>query len=121
MAENQDRNVVKSDGGFFNDILVYMKLVVRLLMDSRVNPFLKLIPIGSLVYLLNPLDIPGPIDDAAIVGMGIFLFIELCPQDVVEEHKQAIRGVISNPSANANENASGFSEEDVIEAEYREE
>jgi hypothetical protein len=39
--------------GFTN----YVKLVARLLMDRRVNLLLKLLPIGSLIYLLNPNEI----------------------------------------------------------------
>ena len=30
-------------------------------------------------------------DDAVIVGMGSYIFIEMCPQEVVSEHRMAIR------------------------------
>lgn len=121
MADNQNRKIVRADNSFFDNIFVYMKLVLRLMGDERVSPFLKLLPIGSLIYLLFPLDVPGPIDDLAVVSMGVFMFIELCPPDVVEEHKQAIRGVITTNKQGRQDESSGFRQEDVIEAEYREE
>lgn len=121
MAEDPNRKIIKAEGGFFDDVWMYMRLVVRLLTDNRVSPFLKLIPIGSLVYMVFPLDIPGPIDDAAVVAMGMFLFIELAPQDVVDEHRQALRGIIPNKAGPAETQPPDYQENDVIEAEFREE
>lgn len=121
MADDHNRKMIRADNSFFDNILLYMKLVMRLMGDNRVNPFLKLLPIGSLVYLLFPLDVPGPIDDLAVVSMGVFIFIELCPPDVVEEHKQAIRGVFTNTDKGGKAESPGYNQEDVIDAEYREE
>jgi hypothetical protein len=121
MPENRDRRIIRADGGFIKDIVTYIRLVVRLMGDRRVSPFLKFIPVGSLVYLVFPFDVPGPLDDAAVVGMGFYLFVELCPPDVVEEHVQAIRMVVPGewqPTPSAEE---VIEEADVIEAEYREE
>ena len=57
------------------------------------NFFLKLLPIGSLIYLFSPLDAAIPfIDDAVIVGLGTYAFIELCPPEVVEEHQAKLAG-----------------------------
>jgi uncharacterized membrane protein YkvA (DUF1232 family) len=64
--------------------------------DNRVNPFLKLLPIASLVYLFFPFDlisvIPGvsALDDLAIVSLGGYMFIEFCPPDVVQEHMKRL-------------------------------
>jgi hypothetical protein len=33
---------------------------------------------------------PGPIDDAAIIWLATYLFVELCPPDVVQEHLEAL-------------------------------
>lgn len=121
MAEDQNRKVVRADSSFFDNIFLYMKLVLRLMGDNRVSPFLKLLPIGSLIYLLFPLDFPGPIDDLAVVSMGVFMFIELCPPDVVEEHKQAIRGVFTAADKKGPAEPTGFNQDDVIDAEFREE
>jgi hypothetical protein len=68
------------------------RLVLRLIGDSRVNFILKLLPLGTLVYLLMPDPIPFVIDDAVIIGLGTYVFIELCPQDIVEEHKTNLSG-----------------------------
>jgi len=86
--------VVSSGGGVWRDLVMRLKLIVRLMGDNRVNPFLKLLPIGSLIYLISPIDliagIPGvsALDDMAIVSLGAYLFIEFCPPDVVQEHMQ---------------------------------
>ena len=82
------------------------KLVGRLIGDRRVNGLLKLIPIASIVYLVSPIDlIPGAVvplmgalDDAAVVWIGTTLFIELCPPDVVQEHRQALNMDASSDS-----------------------
>ncbi len=81
-------------GGFFQDLSTRAKLILRLLGDRRVNVFLKLLPIGSVVYLLMPDLAPGPIDDAAVIWLGAYLFVELCPPDVVQEHMRALTSVI---------------------------
>jgi uncharacterized membrane protein YkvA (DUF1232 family) len=73
-----------------------LKLIARLMADSRVNVLLKLLPIASLGYLILPADLTpvvpfiNALDDAAILWMGSSLFVELCPDDVVEEHKKAL-------------------------------
>ncbi len=33
----------------------------------------------------------GPIDDVAVIWLGSYLFVELCPPDVVKEHTDALR------------------------------
>jgi hypothetical protein len=80
--------------GFFQDLTTRIKLILRLLGDRRVSVLLKLLPIGSLIYLLLPDLAPGPLDDAAVIWLGSYLFVELCPPDVVREHMQALTSVI---------------------------
>ena len=86
--------VVSSGGGMLRDLVLRFKLIVRLMGDSRVNPFVKLLPVASLAYLIFPFDlisvIPGvsALDDVALVSLGAYLFIEFCPPDVVQEHMQ---------------------------------
>lgn len=88
--------VVSSGGGVLRDLVLRLKLIVRLMGDSRVNPFLKLLPVASLAYLIWPIDlipgIPGvsALDDAAIISLGAYMFIEFCPPDVVQEHMQKL-------------------------------
>ena len=95
MAKKKDGDlVVSSGGGVMRDLVLRFKLIVKLMGDNRVNPFLKLLPVASLAYLFFPFDlisvVPGvsALDDVAIVSLGAYMFIEFCPPDVVEEHMQ---------------------------------
>jgi uncharacterized membrane protein YkvA (DUF1232 family) len=118
MSDKNKRSVVNSGGGgVFNEISNHFKLVFRLIRDPRVNPFLKLIPVATLFYLVIPDLIIGPIDDAAIIGFGLFIFVELCPQDVVEEHRAALAGTIPGEW----QDPQVIDEDDIVDAEFTEE
>ncbi len=92
MADKTDRKLTfPQKSGFFQDLTLRIKLILRLLGDGRVNPLLKLLPIGSLVYLVVPDIVPGPIDDAAVIWLATYLFVELCPPNVVQEHLEALK------------------------------
>ena len=122
MADKKDRSISRFKGGVFQDITNRIKLILRLMGDSRVNPLLKLIPIGSLVYLIFPDIAPGPIDDAAVIWLGAYLFVELCPPDVVQEHVAAIARTIPGEWHDLQEEPpSDAPPEDVIEGEFRDE
>ena len=99
--EDKQRSMIpqKEDPGFFHNLGIQFRLILRLLGDSRINPLLKLLPIGSLIYLVFPDILPGPIDDAAILGIGVYLFLELCPPELVEEHRQALLTEVDKPSS----------------------
>ncbi len=113
---NQSNNKISpSSPGFFQDILLRVKLVYRLLGDKRVNPFLKLLPIGGLLYFIIPDLAIGPLDDAAVIGLASYLFIELCPDGVVEEHMRNLRLNIKSQQSD------GKDSELVIDAEFIEE
>ncbi len=86
--------VPKSGGGVFQSIALRVKLILRLMGDRRVNPLLKLLPIGALVYLVVPDLAPGPLDDAAVLWLGTYLFVELCQPEIVREHMHALTSVI---------------------------
>jgi uncharacterized membrane protein YkvA (DUF1232 family) len=85
-------------GGTVNQIVNRVKLIWRLWTDRRVNPLLKVLPLASLAYLVMPADLVpeialpliGVLDDAAILWLGSYLFVELCPPDVVQEHTKAL-------------------------------
>lgn len=83
----------KFDGNLFTNLSDSVRLVLRLMADPRVPILLKVLPIGAAVYLFSPIDLLSffPLDDAVIVGMGSYIFIEMCPQEVVSEHRMAIR------------------------------
>ncbi len=95
MAENNNNpldRARRANEGFFNGLYNNLRLIVKLFKDNRVSPLLKLLPIGALVYLVVPVDIMpiNPIDDGLVVWLGGYLFIELCPDDVVEEHRKTL-------------------------------
>jgi uncharacterized membrane protein YkvA (DUF1232 family) len=117
MSDKNNKSVTNPGGGVFNDISNHFKLVFRLLRDPRVNIFLKFIPIATFVYLIIPDLIIGPIDDAAIIGFGLFIFVELCPEDVVEEHRTALAGTIPGEWHDPEQ----FDEDDIVDAEFTEE
>lgn len=78
-------------GGRMADFLNQFRLTWRLIRDKRVNTLYKLIPFASLLYLISPLDFAIPLlDDVAVLWVGTSIFTELCPTDVVEEHRAAL-------------------------------
>ncbi|GAB4471478.1 MAG: hypothetical protein Kow0088_05230 [Anaerolineales bacterium] len=120
MNGNINRNLQRTpNSGFFGELSARIKLILRLIADRRVNPLLKLLPVASLVYLIFPDLAPGPIDDALIIWLGAYLFIELCPSEVVEEHLKQIRS--SAISQLYQEKQADFRAEDIEDAEYWEE
>jgi uncharacterized membrane protein YkvA (DUF1232 family) len=106
MAEKKPSDIVVSQqGGVVRNILNQLKLIFRLMGDSRVNVFAKLVPIGALIYLVSPIDavslpIIGVVDDAALLWLGSYIFTEFCPPDVVEEHMKALAGNMKPGDAN---------------------
>jgi uncharacterized membrane protein YkvA (DUF1232 family) len=105
----------KDDQQSFGGIIDNLRLIFRLLKDSRVNSLLKLLPVGALLYLIIPIDfLPiNPLEDAVILWLGGTLFIELCPDDIVQEHRLAL-----NRSQSGVEIADKKSS-DVVDAEYK--
>ena len=118
MAEKRQRNTnitVSRDGGMVRDILNKLRLIFRLMGDGRVSFFAKLIPIGTLLYMVSPIDavsipIIGVVDDAALLWLGSYIFTELCPPAVVEEHMRELES-----------NMRGGADDDVVDAETTEE
>ena len=94
MANNRD--IIPSQGGALKDLMLKIKLIVRLMGDRRVSLWVKLLPIGALAYVISPVDlvpglaipVVGMLDDVAILWLGATMFIELCPPDVVAELSQ---------------------------------
>ncbi len=83
-----------SGDGVFRSLSLRVRLIVRLLADRRVNPLLKLIPIASIAYIIIPDLVLGPLDDAAVVGLASYVFVELCPPEVVKEHMDRLTSVV---------------------------
>lgn len=100
MSRNRNELLVPENSGFFQDLILRLKLIWRLIGDRRVNFLLKILPVASLVYLIWPIDaislpIIGVLDDAAVLWLGSTLFVSLCPEEVVQEHLNALRKVIT--------------------------
>ncbi len=105
--------------GFVMAIVNRLRLVVRLLRDSRVPTHLKIIPFLSFVSFVLPVDmIPllGQLDELGIFMLAVEVFIRLSPQDVVYEHQMDIE---SGGRNRAQAQARAGAEEDVVEGEWR--
>ena len=70
----------------------FARLYWRLFRDRRVPILPKSLLVLTLVYVVSPLDvipdfIPviGEMDDVVVVLSGLWLFIRLCPPEVVRE------------------------------------
>ncbi len=122
MNDKNKRQVVKADRGLFRNIAFQIKLIWRLVADPRINPLLKLIPIGTMVYFIFPDLLPGPVDDAMVIGAGTYLFVELCPPEIVAEHREALEKEINGVwKPSADENPEKIDEDNIVDGEYREE
>ncbi|MBK8782686.1 MAG: DUF1232 domain-containing protein [Anaerolineales bacterium] len=116
MAEKKPSDItITQQGGVVRNVINQLKLIFRLMGDKRVNALAKLIPIGAFAYLLFPADLApnialpviGVLDDAAILWLGSYVFTELCPPEVVEEHTKALSGNMT----------SGDTQDEVVDAE----
>ena len=121
MPGKKDRSIAQYQGGFFQGLSSRIKLILRLMADRRVNPFLKLMPIGALAYLVIPDLAIGPIDDALIIWLGTYLFVELCPPEVVQEHMQKLDRELSANLGDLPKDGDAIKDEEIIDAEYWEE
>ncbi len=78
----------------YSGILDQIKLVLKLMRDSDVPTYLKLIPIAVVAYLVSPIDllpeaVAGPLgfgDDALAVLVGLDWFIRMVPKSIVARH-----------------------------------
>ena len=97
MLNNQNK-------GFYQELILRLKLILRLMGDRRVNFILKLLPVAAAIYIISPVDlIPGAVipvigalDDALVFWLGTTLFVSLCPDEVVQEHNNALKNVVTS-------------------------
>jgi uncharacterized membrane protein YkvA (DUF1232 family) len=78
----------------------FARLYSRLFRDRRVSLLPKALLVLTLVYVVSPLDVipdflpvVGEMDDVAVVLAGLWLFVRLCPPEVVRQtvHEIATR------------------------------
>ncbi len=120
MDKKPSQSIIPSQANLLQDVTLRAKLFLRLMADSRISPWIKLIPVGALAYLISPLDlIPGGLvtligaaDDAAIVWLGYYAFIEMCPPDVVRE---LAKQLVSNTAVVEEVKKTG--QDDVVDGE----
>ena len=101
MANKRDI-IHNQNSGFFQDLIVRVKLILRLIGDKRINFFLKLLPIAAAIYVISPVDllpgvafpVIGALDDAVVIWLGTTLFVSLCPDDIVQEHTNVLQKVV---------------------------
>jgi len=116
----------RSTGSFswLQELVQNARLTWRLLRDPRLSPWVKLVLPGFLLlYLLMPLDLLpdlfpllGQMDDLLALLLAGWLFINLAPRWIVEEHQEAIRGAAPQPRPPESREAERGP---VIEARYR--
>ncbi len=95
--ENESYQVSEANN-WIQQFFQQFPLAWRLLLDNRIPLATKLIPIFSTIYIISPADlvpglmIPGlgQLDDLAILIIGLRLFIDVCPPELVREHQQAL-------------------------------
>jgi uncharacterized membrane protein YkvA (DUF1232 family) len=118
---SSDKTTTQPKAGVLTEILRNAQLAWHLLLDRRVGLLLKLIIPGLMLgYLIFPVDllpdfvpVLGQLDDLAILALGIKIFIELCPKDIVREYRGEWAGT---PSAGPVESTDAG---ETVDAEYR--
>ncbi len=118
---------------WIREVAQQIKLVYSLMMDRRVHPLLKLLPVAVAAYVISPVDLslvlPGGIlpgisalDDVVLATFGLRMFIELAPPDVVHEHLQRLTQTIrGNWKVSDNPPPPPANEGDVVEGTFRKE
>jgi uncharacterized membrane protein YkvA (DUF1232 family) len=93
MRPNRARPDAKEAVSLLSEVVREARLIWYLLTDGRVSSWVKMIPFATLLYILSPIDfLPDPIlglgqlDDLAALIVGVKLFIEMCPQEIVREY-----------------------------------
>ncbi len=126
MAKQWKASDIGQTAGVLASIIKNARLVWRLLRDPDVPASFKMIPPASLLYLLFPFDfLPdfalglGQLDDIAIILLGLKLFIELCPQEIVRHHLQEMSSVSGSYRVMDEEPSQEPAPSAYIEAPYR--
>jgi hypothetical protein len=80
-------------GGFVTHLPSFVRVFYRLMVDRRVSPMAKLVPLLGVLLLLTPpaleldlIPLVGELDWLLVILISLKLFIWLCPPEVVREH-----------------------------------
>ena len=80
-----------------SDVPRHAKLAYCLLRDSRVPAAPKAALLAALGLIVGPLDVPawvpvlGELDMLALGVLAVKVFVDACPEEVVEEHQAALK------------------------------
>lgn len=125
MSEQKKAGQVGELASLWAAIIKNIKLIWRLLNDRRVPPWTKMIVPATFLYLLSPIDIlpdlvPGlsQLDDIAVVLLGLKLFVEMCPEEIVRQHLDELASVAS-PWRIVEEEKAPPTASSALEAPYR--
>ena len=126
MANQGGASNLGEKAGILASIIKNARLVWRLLRDSDVPVWQKMILPATLLYLLFPIDfIPDPmlglgqLDDIGVILLGLKLFIELSPQEIVRRHLREMSSVPGSYRVMDEEPSQEPSPSGYIEAPYR--
>ena len=126
MAKQGKASDLGETAGILASIVKNARLVWRLLRDRDVPAWLKIIPPATLLYLLFPIDfIPDPalglgqLDDIGVILLGLKLFIELSPQEIVRRHLREMSSVPGSYRVVDEEPSQEPSPSAYIDAPYR--
>jgi uncharacterized membrane protein YkvA (DUF1232 family) len=86
-TQNQSRSALVQLAGS-------LALAIRLFFNSKVPLWAKIVPIIALIYVISPIDIVpdfipglGQIDDLTILLLGLWIFLQLVPKDLLREQR----------------------------------
>jgi uncharacterized membrane protein YkvA (DUF1232 family) len=101
VPENESLPDPERTVGWLAQMLKQGRLILRLMGDRRVSIWPKLIIPATVAYILSPIDILadpmlglGQLDDVAVLFIGLKLFVELCPTDIVRQHLDELASVV---------------------------
>ncbi len=127
MQNKPNQSLIPTQNSPLTELTLRLKLISRLLADRRVSIFLKIIPVGALAYLFSPVDLApnavlpvvGMLDDAAILWLASYAFLEMVPTDILKEHLRHL--VSNNEIIDQAAQSESDKEDDIIDGEVREE
>ena len=105
------RNSSGRSGSFWREL----QIIWRLLQDDQVSPWLKIVPLLSLIYLVVPIDLIadpalglGQLDDLLVIAMSMLMLRYLSPKASV------VKAAESRP-----DEEQGDDKKEIVDADYR--
>lgn len=122
MSRSTPSSTLNETAGFLGGLIKQGRLAWRLLRDSRVPDWVKMIPFAGLIYLLSPIDLLpdfalpglGEIDDIVVLMLALKMFVDLSPASIVAEHLEDLFGMPKRAHRSAEPSPST-----TIEGSYR--